>query len=55
MRPARRSTNDTRFGGKVNLGIEFQQMYLVEANYTYAGKVSGTTVDGFNLEAGVRF
>lgn len=28
------STNNTRFGGKVNIGIEFQQMYLLEANYT---------------------
>ncbi len=49
------STNDTRLGGKVNIGVEFQQMYLLEANYTYAGKVSGTTVDGFGIQAGVRF
>ena len=49
------TTNDTRLGGKVNLGIEFQQMYLLEANYTYAGKVSGVTADGFNIQAGLRF
>ncbi len=49
------STNTTRFGGKINVGVEFQQMYLLEANYTYAGKVSGTTVDGFGIQAGVRF
>ena len=49
------STNDTRFGGKINIGVEFQQTYLLEANYTYAGKVSGTTVDGFNIQAGLRF
>lgn len=49
------STNNTRIGGKINLGVEFQQMYLVEANYTYAGKVSGTTLDGFGIQAGVRF
>ncbi len=49
------STNETRLGGKVAVGVELQQTFLLEANYTYAGKVSGVTVDGVNFQAGVRF
>lgn len=49
------SANKTKFGFKLNAGVEFQQMYLVEASYTNAGSESGTRFDGFNLQVGVRF
>jgi len=49
------SFNKTKFGFKLNAGVEFQQMYLLEANYTNAGSESGTRLDGFNLQAGIRF
>ncbi len=49
------SYNKTKFGFKINAGVEFQQMYLLEANYTNAGSESGTRLDGFNLQVGARF
>ena len=35
--------------------LEFNQSYLLEVNYTNAGSVSGTRLDGINIQAGVRF
>jgi hypothetical protein len=49
------SINNTKFGFKVNAGIEFQQMYLVEVNYTNAGSESGTRFDGVGIQVGARF
>ena len=49
------SVNKTKFGFRVNAGVEFQQMYLLEVNYTNAGSESGTRFDGVNIQAGVRF
>ena len=49
------SYNKTKFGFKVNAGIEFQQLYLVEVNYTNAGSESGTRFDGIGLQVGARF
>ena len=49
------SLNKTQFGFRLNAGVEFQKMYLLEANYTNAGSVEGTRIDGFGIQAGVRF
>lgn len=49
------SLNKTQLGFRLNAGVEFQQKYLVEINYTNAGSVEGTRIDGFGLQAGVRF
>lgn len=49
------TSNKTQAGFKVNVGVEFQQTYLLEANYTNAGSDSGTRFDGFNVQAGYRF
>lgn len=49
------SLNKTKFGFKVDAGIEFQQQYLVEVNYTNAGSDSGTRFDGVGLQVGARF
>lgn len=49
------SVNKTRFGFKLNAGVEFRQTYLLEATYTNAGSVNGTRLDGFGIQAGVRF
>lgn len=49
------SLNKTQVGFRLNAGIEFQKMYLLEANYTNAGSVEGTRIDGFGIQAGVRF
>lgn len=49
------SLNKTQVGFRLNAGIEFQKMYLLEANYTNAGSVEGTRIDGFGVQAGVRF
>ena len=48
-------SNKTRVGFKVNAGLEFNQSYLLEVNYTNAGSVVGTRVDGINVQAGLRF
>ena len=49
------SLNQTRFGFKVNAGVEFSQTYLFEINYTYPGSLSGTHYDGFNIQVGAKF
>ncbi len=49
------SINKTKFGFKVNAGVELQQTYLVEVNYTNAGSESGTRFDGVGLQVGARF
>jgi opacity protein-like surface antigen len=49
------SLNKTQLGFRLNAGVEFQKMYLLEVNYTNAGSVEGTRIDGFGVQAGVRF
>ena len=49
------SVNKTKVGFRLNAGVEFQKMYLVEVNYTNAGTIESTRLDGFGIQAGARF
>ena len=49
------SLNKTKVGFRLNAGVEFQKMYLVEVNYTNAGTIGSTRLDGFGIQAGARF
>ena len=48
-------TNKTRVGFKVNAGLEINQSYLLEVNYTNAGSIQGVRLDGINAQVGLRF
>ena len=49
------SLNKTKLGFRLNAGVEFQKMYLVEVNYTNAGSIESTRLDGFGIQVGARF
>jgi len=49
------STNKTQFGYRLNAGVEFNQSYLFEINYTDANKLSSTRFGGFNIQVGAKF
>lgn len=49
------SINKTQAGLRLGLGVEIQQMYVLEAAYTNAGSANGVKFDGVNIQAGVRF
>ena len=49
------SSNKTRFGYRLNAGVEFNQAYLLEINYTDPGSESGTRFSGFNIQVGAKF
>ncbi len=49
------SSNKTNFGYRLNAGVEFNQSYLVEINYTDGNSLSGARFGGFNLQAGLKF
>ena len=49
------SENKTQFGYRLNAGVEFNQAYLFEINYTDAGSLNGTRFNGFNVQLGARF
>lgn len=49
------SANKTQLGFRLNAGLEFQRTYLLEANYTNAGKIGETRIDGFGVQVGARF
>ena len=49
------STNKTNFGYRLNAGVEFNQSYLAEINYTDANSLGSTRFRGFNLQVGARF
>ncbi|MDX1932801.1 MAG: outer membrane beta-barrel protein [Capsulimonadales bacterium] len=47
--------NDFRLGGKLLGGLEFNNGFFAEADYTLIGSVRGTTPNGFNVALGYRF
>lgn len=49
------SDNKTQFGYRLNAGVEFNQAYLLEVNYTNGGSLSGTRFGGFNVQVGAKF
>lgn len=49
------SSNKTNFGYRLNAGVEYNQAYLLEINYTDANSVSGARFGGFNIQAGIKF
>lgn len=49
------SSNKTNFGYRLNAGVEFNQSYLFEINYTDANSLSGARFSGFNIQAGIKF
>ncbi|MGI4789100.1 MAG: outer membrane beta-barrel protein [Janthinobacterium lividum] len=49
------SDNKTNFGYRLNAGVEFNQSYLFEINYTDPGSLTGTHFGGFNVQVGARF
>lgn len=49
------SSNKTNFGYRLNAGVEFNQSYLFEVNYTDGNSLSGARFGGFNIQAGLKF
>lgn len=49
------SSNKTNFGYRLNAGVEFNQSYLFEINYSDGNSLSGVRFGGFNLQAGLKF
>ena len=49
------SDNKTRFGYRLNAGVEFSQSYLFEINYTDPSSLDGAQFGGFNVQVGARF
>ncbi|HLK17130.1 MAG TPA: hypothetical protein VKT78_20165 [Fimbriimonadaceae bacterium] len=49
------STNNTRVGGKVFVGIDLTQGFFVEGGYTLIGSVNGVNPSGFMAALGYRF
>lgn len=49
------SSNRTNFGYRLNAGVEFQQKYLLEINYTDPESLDGARFNGFNIQVGARF
>lgn len=49
------SENKTRFGGKINAGVELNQGPFLEAAYTLTGKVAGDDLNGVSVLIGDRF
>ena len=49
------SSNKTNFGYRLNAGVEFNQSYLFEINYTDGNSLGGARFGGFNIQAGIKF
>ena len=49
------SSSKTQFGYRLNAGVEFNQAYVFEINYTDANKLGSTRFGGFNIQVGAKF
>ena len=49
------SSSKTNFGYRLNAGVEFNQAYLFEINYTDGDSLGGARFGGFNIQAGIKF
>ena len=49
------SSSKTNFGYRLNAGVEFNQSYLFEINYTDGNSLDGARFGGFNIQAGIKF
>ena len=49
------SSSKTQFGYRLNAGVEFNQAYVFEINYTDASKLGSTRIGGFNIQVGAKF
>lgn len=49
------SSSKTQFGYRLNAGVELNQAYLFEVNYTDANTLGSTRFGGFNIQVGAKF
>ena len=49
------TSNNTRFGGKVFVGLDLTQGFFLEGGYTYIGSVQGINPSGFMASVGYKF